>query len=110
MNGPADAAAECAQVHRVMELLGRAYAAPVLWSLLEGATRYGQVRAAVPGVSDAVLSARLKELCASGLVVRTAEPGPPAQVRYAPTGVGRDARVVLETVRDYARRHPDLFG
>jgi DNA-binding HxlR family transcriptional regulator len=101
---------ECAEVHRVLALLGRAWAGAVLWTLLEGAQRYGEVRAALPGVSDAVLSARLKELCDHGLVERSVEPGPPVTVAYAPTAVGLDARAVLEGLRDFARRHPGVFG
>ena len=96
----------CSEVHQVLALLRQAWAGAVLWSLLEGAERYGEVRAHVPGVSDAVLSARLKELCEHGLVEREVDPGPPTAVRYRPTAVGRDARVVLESIRDYAQRHP----
>lgn len=99
---------ECAAVHRVLTLLGRAWAGPVLWALLSGARRYSEVAAQVPGVSDAVLAARLKDLCEHGLVERTVDPGPPVSVRYAPTVTGRDARRVLRALRDYATRHPDL--
>ncbi|MGN0065868.1 MAG: winged helix-turn-helix transcriptional regulator [Nocardioides sp.] len=100
----------CSEVHQVLALLGRAWAGAVLWSLLGGAERYGEIRAGVPGVSDAVLSARLKELCEYGLVERLVEPGPPTAVRYRPTAVGQDARAVLESIRDYAQRHPGVFA
>jgi DNA-binding HxlR family transcriptional regulator len=99
---------ECEAVHRVLNLLGRAWAGPVLWALLGGARRYTEVRELVPGVSDAVLAARLKDLCDHGLAERTVDPGPPVTVRYAPTATGRDARRVLRSLRDFAGRHPDL--
>lgn len=100
---------DCEAVHRALALLGRAWAGAVLWALLDGATRFGQVRAAMPGISDAVLTSRLRELCAHGLVVRSVDPGPPVQVHYALTAAGHETRPVLQALRDYARRHPSVF-
>lgn len=97
---------ECAAVQAGLALLGRSWAGAVLWVVLEGADRYGTIRAALPGVSDAVLSARLKDLTAHGLLERSEESG---QVRYAATPVGRDARQVLIELRDLTRRHPGVF-
>jgi DNA-binding HxlR family transcriptional regulator len=101
---------DCQAVHRVLRLLGRAWAGAVLWSILDGADRFTAIRAAVPGVSDAVLTARLRDLCAHGLVERVVDPGPPTSVRYVATPAGRDARRLLRSLRDYARRHPAVGG
>jgi DNA-binding HxlR family transcriptional regulator len=101
---------DCQAVHRVMAVLGRAWAGAVLWAVLDGTQRFTDIRQAVPGVSDAVLSARLRELCEHGLVERRVEPGPPVTVRYTATPVGRDARRLLRSVRDFARRHPGRFA
>jgi DNA-binding HxlR family transcriptional regulator len=95
---------DCQAVHRVLRLLGRA------WAVLDGADRFTAIRAAVPGVSDAVLTARLRDLCAHGLVERVVDPGPPTSVRYVATPAGRDARRLLRSLRDYARRHPAVGG
>lgn len=105
MRAPHDAG-DCDAVHRALALLGRAWAGAVLWALLEEAERFTDVRAAVPGISDAVLTARLRELCDHGLVERHVEPGPPVAVRYLLTDAGRATRPVLEALRDYARSHP----
>jgi DNA-binding HxlR family transcriptional regulator len=101
---------DCQAVHRVLRLLGRAWAGAVLWAILDGADRFTAIRAAVPGVSDAVLTARLRDLCAHGLVERVVDPGPPTSVRYVATPAGRDARRLLRSLRDYARRHPAVGG
>jgi DNA-binding HxlR family transcriptional regulator len=101
---------DCQAVHRVLRLLGRAWAGAVLWAILDGADRFTAIRAAVPGVSDAVLTARLRDLCAHGLVERVVDPGPPTSVRYVATRAGRDARRLLRSLRDYARRHPAVGG
>jgi DNA-binding HxlR family transcriptional regulator len=101
---------DCQAVHRVLRLLGRAWAGAVLWAILDGADRFTAIRAAVPGVSDAVLTARLRDLCAHGLVERVVDAGPPTSVRYGATPAGRDARRLLRSLRDYARRHPAVGG
>lgn len=100
---------DCEAVQAALGVLGRSWAGAVLWGILAGASRWSDIRAATPGVSDAVLAARLRELCDHGLVVREVEPGPPVAVRYLLTPAGRDTRRVLRSLRDYARRHPDLF-
>jgi len=102
------ASPECAAVHRALALLGRAWAGAALWSLLDGARRYGEIRERLGGVSDAVLAARLRELCAAGLVERQVEPGPPVAVRYELTDAGRDTRAVLEALRTFGQRHPEV--
>lgn len=95
-------------MHRALAVLGRAWAGAVLWSMLDGDRRYGEIRALLEGVSDAVLAARLRDLCADGLVERRVDAGPPVQVLYALTVAGRDTAPVLEALRTFARRHPDL--
>ena len=105
----ADLHDDCEAVHRVLGLLGRAWAGAVLWAMLDGADRFSLIRGAVPGVSDAVLTARLRDLCEHGLAERVVEAGPPTSVRYVATPAGHDARRLLRSLRDYARRHPELF-
>ena len=100
---------DCTGIARVMGLLGRAWAGAVLWAMLNGAERYAAIREAVPGVSDAVLTTRLKELCEHGLVERVVDPGPPVRVRYLLTAAGRDTRRLLGELHRYAQRHPDVF-
>jgi DNA-binding HxlR family transcriptional regulator len=101
---------DCDAVHRALALLGRAWAGAVLWAMLDGAERFTEVRAAVPGISDAVLTARLRELCDHGLVERQVSPGPPVAVRYLLTDAGRGTRALLEALRDFARQHPAELG
>ncbi len=109
MAGPLDHG-DCDAVHRALVLLGRAWAGAVLWAMLDGAERFTEVRAGVPGISDAVLTARLRELCDHDLVERVVDPGPPVAVRYLLTDSGRATRPVLEALRDFAHQHPDVLA
>ena len=93
-----------------MRLLGRRWAGAAVRAMLGGASRFGEIRARLPGVTDAVLSARLRELCASGLAVREVSTDPPVQVHYRLTPAGRDLRPVLAAIERYGVKHADLLA
>ena len=79
-------AGECSTIEGVMGILGRAWAGAVIQAILDGNERFNDIARAIPGVTDGMLSARLRELCARGLVERLVEPGPPVVVTYRLTG------------------------
>ena len=58
----------------------------------------GELSRAVGGVSDSVLSDRLSDLAAGGLVTRTVDEGPPLSVSYALTDSGRALMPALEQI------------
>jgi len=97
-------------IESAMGVLGRAWAGAVLQAMLGGSERFSEIRRAIPGITDAALTTRLKELCERGLAERAVEPGPPVVVRYTLTGAGRDTAPVLDALRAFADRHGDLLG
>jgi len=94
---------DCAAVERALQVFGRAWAAAVLAAMLAGAQRFSEIARQTGGVSDAVLSARLRELCAGGFAERVVEPGPPVVVRYLLTDAGRATAPVLAALADFGR-------
>ncbi len=102
--------ANCTAIEDALGVLGRAWAGAVLSAMLGGAERFSEIKRAAPGVSDAVLTARLRELCARGFAVRHVDAGPPVGVRYALTDLGRDTRPVLEALERFGREHADELG
>ena len=111
-DGPAAGApgGECSVIEDVMGVLGRAWAGAVVQAILDGSERFNDIARAIPGVTDGMLSARLRELCARGLVERAVEPGPPVSVTYRLTQAGRDVAPVLDAVRVFGQAHPELFA
>ncbi|MFV0318693.1 MAG: winged helix-turn-helix transcriptional regulator [Microthrixaceae bacterium] len=99
---------ECASIESVMAVLGRAWAGSILDAMLEGRQRYSDLSRAVPGVTDSVLTTRLRELCEHGLADRVVDDGPPVAVRYLPTDAGRDMAPVIAALKEYAQRHPEV--
>jgi DNA-binding HxlR family transcriptional regulator len=69
-----------------------------------GHTRFAEIRAAVPGLSDTMLSQRLRELEAAGVVHRDVLPTTPVRVGYGLTEAGRELEPVLEGLVDWAHR------
>lgn len=97
---------DCDLAEAVLRVLGRAWAGAVIAAMLHGEERFSDIARAVPGATDAVLSARLRELCARGLAAREVRPGPPVAVGYRLTPAGRALEPVLVALSDYARAHP----
>ena len=56
---------------RCFELLGKKWTAFIVWALLDGPKRFTELAEAAPGLQDRVLSHRLKELTAAGVVTRS---------------------------------------
>ena len=52
----------CPRYHRAVEIIGRRWSGAILRVMLDGATRFSQIKHAVPDITDRMLSERLKEL------------------------------------------------
>jgi DNA-binding HxlR family transcriptional regulator len=70
-------------------LLGKRWNGVIIGSLMERPAGFSEIRRALGGISDSVLSERLSELTAADVLIREVDPGPPVGVRYrlAPRGV-----------------------
>src|SRR5918993_3174868 len=83
------AEAFCPLYHQAVEVVGRRWAGAVLKSMLAGATRVGEIRGAVPGLTNRMLSERLKDFEAEGIVEREGIPEKPVRGEYRLTEKGR---------------------
>ena len=91
-NGPQGV---CDAMTHVFALLGKRWSGLIIATLLDGAARFSEIARLVPGVSERMLSERLSELGAAGLVDREVEEGPPVNVRYRLTRRGEGLRPAL---------------
>jgi len=83
--------------------LGKRWNGVILGTLIAGSATFSELRRAVEGISDSVLSERLTELGTAGLVSRTVDEGPPLAVAYALTGSGRALLPALTELTAWAR-------
>lgn len=92
----------CPYFHHAVELIGKRWTGAILRALLHETVRFTDLRAAVPGLSDRLLSERLKELEAEGIVRRIVYPETPVRIEYHLTDKGRALEQVVTAVSMWA--------
>lgn len=96
--------AVCPHFHHAIELIGKRWTGAIVCALIERPMRYAELRKAIPGLSDRLLSQRLRELEEEGLVKREVEAGTPVRVTYSLTAVGYELDPVLSELKSWAQR------
>ncbi|MBA0052757.1 transcriptional regulator [Streptomyces sp. AJS327] len=94
-----------ADITRVFQLLGKRWTGLILAALMNGPGHFTELRRAVPGISERMLSGRLSELGALGLVARRVEDGPPLRVHYTLTEAGAALRPAMVELTRWAEGH-----
>lgn len=103
--GPVDhLSAFCPRYQRAMDMVGRRWAGVILRVLLGGPRRFNELLAAIPGISDRLLTERLRELEAEGVLERHVLPGPPVRVEYSLTAKGQELEGVIRALSAWAER------
>ena len=103
--GEARAPECCPQYHEAIEFLGKRWTGAIVRVLMHRSPRrFSEIAAAVPQLSDRLLSQRMKELEARGVVARTVRPGRPPRVEYALTPMGRELEPALAALEAWAQR------
>src|SRR5471032_2313797 len=95
----------CPQFHRTSELVGRRWTGAVIFLLLRSRCRFAVLRHAIPDITDRMLSERLQELEAEGVVVRTVIPEAPVRVEYALTKKGRALAPAIRAMTAWAHKY-----
>jgi DNA-binding HxlR family transcriptional regulator len=88
-------------VVRAVEVLGDRWTLLIVRDMLVGATRFNELARGLPGLSRALLSQRLRQLCNGGLVERTGD-------GYRLTDAGADLRPLVFGLADWGARY--AFG
>ena len=95
----------CAAAH-ALDLVGDRWALLVMRELLLGPRRFGDLRASLPGISATVLTQRLEELEAAGVVARRRLPPPAGSQVYALTDWGLESEPIFQALGRWAARSP----
>lgn len=90
----------CPYFHHTVELLGRRWSGVILRVLVSGPTRFGEIRDRIPGLSDRLLTSRLAEFEAEGIVNRCDHGG---ASYYELTDKGQALEPVIEAISRAAR-------
>jgi DNA-binding HxlR family transcriptional regulator len=89
----------------VFALVGKRWTGVIIGSLLERPARFAEMAAAIPGITEAMLSTRLAELQVAGLVSREVLAGPPIASVYQLTDEGAALRPALMALAEWAQAH-----
>lgn len=95
-------------VDATIHLIGGKYKALLLWHLLDGPLRYGELSRLVDQATPKMLTQQLRELEHDGLLIRTAYPEVPPRVDYALTPRGHSLKPLLQAM--YAWGHDFMQG
>jgi DNA-binding HxlR family transcriptional regulator len=91
-----------AEVRQLADLLERRWQLSIIYAALAGALRFNEFADAVAGISPRMLSERLRDLEAAGLIERRVIPSSPPKVEYRLTDRGRELRPIIDAMRAYA--------
>ncbi len=91
---PAPDLALCGRYHRAIELIGRRWTGAIVFLLLRSRCRFATLRAAIPDITDRMLSERLQELEEEAIVGAHGRPGDagPRGIRAHEEGPGPGLR------------------
>ena len=92
----------CPAYTQAIEIIGKRWTGAILRSMLAGSCRFGEIMSQVPGLSDRLLSERLKELEVEGIVERRVTPSTPVRIEYVLTEKGHSLNGVVDAVAEWA--------
>jgi DNA-binding HxlR family transcriptional regulator len=92
-------------IEAAVQVIGGKWKVLILWELRDGVRRFGELRRALPGISEKMLTQQLRELEADEVVTREVYREVPPKVEYGLTDFGRSLNEVLEPLCDWGERH-----
>ena len=94
----------CPKYEKAIEILGKKWTGKIVRVLCSGPSSFSKIARSVSDLSDRVLSERLKDLEAHGIVERRVTPSMPVKIEYSLTVKGRDLQEVLDALQCWADR------
>lgn len=91
-----------------MSVLGGAWTPNIVWYLSNEPRRFSELKGDLAGISAKVLTARLRQLEANGIVHREVMPTSPPTVEYRLTELGRELKPAIESIVSVGHRLKQL--
>ena len=92
-------------VETTLTLISNKWKVLILRDLMPGTKRFGELKKTVGNVSQKVLTAQLREMEQSGLLIRTVYPEVPPRVEYTLTELGRSLKPVLNAMWNWGEEY-----
>lgn len=93
-------------IENTLKVLDGKWKVMILHALLsEGTLRFGELKKRVPGITQKMLTAQLRELEGKSVLSRKVYPVVPPKVEYSLTNTGRSLRPVLDAMLEWSIKH-----
>ena len=102
---PQDKCPVTAQFHRALGVISGKWKGEILWELVQRKRRFGELRRAIPDVTQHMLTVQLRDLEANGLVKRTIFAEVPPRVEYEITPAGQALKSVFDELLKWSQEH-----
>lgn len=90
-------------IETTIMLLGCRWKIIIIRELLSGTKRFGELKKSVTGITQKVLTSKLRNMEELGIVERKVYPQTPPKVEYTLTDVGYSLRPVLESMKAWGK-------
>lgn len=94
----------CPKYECAADFLGKKWTGKIIHVLLGGPKRFKDIKEQIPEMSDKMLTDRMKELEAVGVVVRNVYPEMPVRIEYELTKKGLDLEPVICSIQEWAEK------
>jgi DNA-binding HxlR family transcriptional regulator len=94
----------CPKYEQAAELLGKRWTGLIIRVLMGGPKRFKEIKEQIPEMSDKMLTDRMKELEAQGVLTRTVYPEMPVRIEYELTEKGKDMKDVIESIQAWGEK------
>jgi len=93
-----------------LDMIGGKYKALILWHLVDGTRRFGELRKLIPQATQKMLTQQLRELEEDNLIIRTVYPVVPPKVEYRLSELGESINPILEVMRKWGTDYLEKSG
>ena len=95
-------------VETTLKLIGGKYKMYIIWRLMDGPKRFGELRTFFSGITAHILSLQLKELESDGLIRREVKSENPPWVEYSLTSTGVTLLPVIEAMAEWGAAYQEM--
>lgn len=92
-------------VTETIRVLGGKWKPIILWEMNRGVLRFGELKRAIPGITQKMLTQQLRELEEDEIIWRTVYAEVPPRVEYGITSYGQSLQAILEAMAIWGAKH-----
>lgn len=97
----------CDNFHGAIEFIGKRWMGIIIYRLLDGPMRYHELLREIDGISDRLLTERLRELVKHGLVMKNVSPTQSKKVKYELTETGIELKDIMQAIVKWAEKNSE---